>query len=68
MRIFTWVALFSARRSTGQHSLERGLLRAAVARDVRGLLDELQVEHVHMLGYSMGGGSRRNSSGNFPIA
>src|ERR1700743_1475492 len=26
-----------------------------MARDVRGLLDELQVEHAHMLGYFMGG-------------
>ena len=38
-----------------------------MARDVCGLLDQLEIARANVLGYSMGVQSRRSSSGNFPI-
>ena len=43
-----------------------GYAIANVARDVRGLLDELKFEHVHMLGYSMGGAIAQEFVRQFP--
>ena len=46
----------------------KGYAIANMARDVCGLLDELEIAHVRMLCYSMGGASRRSSSVNSRIA
>jgi 3-oxoadipate enol-lactonase len=43
-----------------------GYAIANVARDVRGLLDELKIERVHMLGYSMGGAIAQEFVRQFP--
>jgi pimeloyl-ACP methyl ester carboxylesterase len=64
-RRFTVVTLDN--RGTGRSDKPvEGYAIANMARDVRGLLDELRFDQVHMLGYSMGGAIAQEFVRQFP--
>src|SRR6516165_8983867 len=64
-RRFTVISLDN--RGTGQSDKPlKGYAIANMARDVCGLLDELDIAQVHMLGYSMGGAIAQEFVRQFP--
>jgi pimeloyl-ACP methyl ester carboxylesterase len=64
-RRFTVIMLDNRRTGLSDKPV-KGYAIANMARDVCGLLDELEIAHVHMLGYSMGGAIAREFVRQFP--
>jgi pimeloyl-ACP methyl ester carboxylesterase len=61
------VVLFDNRGTGTSEKPTSGYEISNMARDVGGLLDHLEIGRANVLGYSMGGRSRRNSFASFPI-